>query len=71
VGELTRAPAVAGSVRDVDVDDGEAPGTGGVSWIGSNRRRRGAVLAGSGLQIGATPARIERVVGWRRSSGGW
>jgi hypothetical protein len=40
VGELTRAPAVAGSMLGEGVVDGDPPGTGGVSWGGSNRLRR-------------------------------
>jgi hypothetical protein len=52
VGELTRAPAVAGSVRDVDVDDSGSPGTGGDSWIGFNRRRASAASVGSDVAIG-------------------
>jgi hypothetical protein len=65
------APARLGSVRGEVVDDGGAPGTGGSSWGGSNRRRRPPGTGGSDLQIGAAPARIERVVWWLRSSERW
>ena len=34
------------------VDDGEAPGTGGSSGDGSNRRRASAAVTGSGVAIG-------------------
>lgn len=68
MGELTRAPAVAGSVRDVDVDDGEAPGTGGVSWIGFNRRRSSAASGGSEVAIGWLRWGMSTVEWLRRSS---
>jgi hypothetical protein len=46
------APAAVGSVRGEVVVDGAAPGTGGSSGDGSNRRRRATVLAASGGEIG-------------------
>ena len=58
-------------MREVDVVDEEAPGTGGSSWNSSNRRRRPPGTGGSDLQIGAAPAMIERMVGWRRGSERW
>jgi hypothetical protein len=51
VGGLTVAPARVGSVRGEVVVDGEAPGTGGSSGDGSNRRRRAVVLVASGGEI--------------------
>jgi hypothetical protein len=49
------APARVGSVLGDDVDDGEAPGTVGSSWGGSNRRRASAAITGS-----------EAAIGWRQ-----
>jgi hypothetical protein len=46
------APARFGSMLDEVVDDGEAPGTGGSSWNGSNRRRASAASGGSEASIG-------------------
>jgi hypothetical protein len=58
VGEPTGAPAVDGEVcGDVGVDD-EAPGTGGVAWGSSNRRRRSAGTGGLRRQIGAALVKI-------------
>ena len=42
---------MVGGVREDVVDDGEPPGTGGLSWGGSNRRRRLRRLHGSGDEI--------------------
>ena len=66
MGELTVAPAAVGSVRGEGVDDGEAPGSSGASWGGSNRRRASAVVTGSEVAIGE----LRRVIGavrWSRS----
>jgi hypothetical protein len=41
---LTEALARVGSMLDDNVDDGEAPGTGGSSGGGSNRRRASATV---------------------------
>ena len=43
------------------VDDGEAPGTGGSSWNGSNRRRASAAITGSEASIGWRQWAMSRV----------
>ena len=50
------------------VDDGEAPGTGGSSWGGSNRRRSSAAITGSEASIGRRRWLIEAVEWLRWSS---
>jgi hypothetical protein len=52
---------------DEVVDDGELPGTGGLSWGGSNRRRASAVAHGSEAAIGELRRLIEAVRWLRRS----
>jgi hypothetical protein len=61
---------MAGSMREEDVVDGGAPGTGGNSRGGSNRRRRSPGTGGSDRQIGADPASIGCVAwSWRSRDG--
>ncbi|KAK1572795.1 hypothetical protein QYE76_048129 [Lolium multiflorum] len=50
-GELTGGRRSSARERGGVVEGGEAPGTGGVSWGGSNRRRASAVAHGSGGEI--------------------
>jgi hypothetical protein len=55
-------------MREVDVDDGGSPGTGGSSWGGSNRRRASAAITGSEASIGRRRWLIEAVEWLRWSS---
>jgi hypothetical protein len=67
------APARVGSVRGEVVVDGKAPGIGGSSGDGSNRRWRAAVLAASGGEIEGLQ-RLMSMGKWRRRSSeewGW
>jgi hypothetical protein len=73
VGEVVGAPGVVGGVRRVVVEDGEAPGSSGVSNGGLLLRRRPCTGGGVDLAIGGLRRRIYEIEvagGVLRKSGG-